>query len=96
MPENMKYFGLCMSCKNASSCTFPRDPTKPAFYCEEFEIQTPVPIIPLEKEQPSAAGPAAIDKDSDRLVGLCFDCEARHTCTFPKSEGGVWHCEEYR
>ncbi|MGB2866669.1 MAG: hypothetical protein WBC05_25285 [Sedimentisphaerales bacterium] len=96
MPENMKYFGLCISCRNASSCTFPRDPAKPAFYCEEFEIETTVSIIPPEKEQPLARGPAAVDKDSTGFVGLCSDCEGRQTCTFPKSEGGVWHCEEYR
>jgi len=48
------------------------------------------------KDQTSVAGPAVIDKDQDKLVGLCVDCEARHNCTFPKSEGGVWHCEEYR
>ncbi len=96
MQENIRYFGLCMSCRNASSCTFLRDPAKPAFYCEEFEIETTVSIIPPEKEQPLATGPAAIDKDSTRFVGLCSDCEGRQTCTFPKSEGGVWHCEEYR
>ncbi len=96
MPENMKYFGLCISCRNASSCTFPRDPDKPAFYCEEFEIETTVSIIPPEKERPLARGPAAIDKDSARFVGLCSDCEGCQTCNFPKPEGGVWRCEEYR
>jgi hypothetical protein len=96
MPENIRYFGLCMSCRNASSCTFTRDPAKPAFYCEEFEIETTVSIIPSEKEQPLEKKPVSTDKDSTRFVGLCSDCENRQTCTFPKSEGGVWHCEEYR
>ena len=97
MPENMKYFGLCMSCRNASSCTFPRDPAKPAFYCEEFEIETTISIVPPEKEKPlSIDSSAAKDKDSTEFIGLCSDCEGRKTCTFPKSEGGVWHCEEYR
>ena len=27
--------------------------------------------------------------------GLCSNCANRQTCLLPKSEGGVWHCEEY-
>jgi hypothetical protein len=68
----------------------------PNFYCEQFEIDTPVPVITVEKEQPFVAGPAGARKDSGRLTGLCIDCEGRKNCSFPKSEGGVWHCEEYR
>jgi len=109
----MRYFGLCMSCRNASSCTFPRDPAKPAFYCEDFEIETKVSIIPPEEERPLAIDSSAEEKDSTEFIpsrlyhkascgrragfiGLCSDCEGRQTCAFPKPEGGVWHCEEYR
>ena len=97
MLENMRYFGLCLTCKNASSCTFPRDPVKPAFYCEEFEIESTVSIIPPEKERLLETDSAAAkEKDTTRFVGLCSDCENRQTCVFPIPEGGVWHCEEYR
>ncbi|MHC4558370.1 MAG: hypothetical protein ACYTFW_13505 [Planctomycetota bacterium] len=97
MPENMRYFGLCLNCKNASSCTFPRDPAKPAFYCEEFEIETTISIMLPEKEQLLATGSAAAEgKGSAEFIGLCSDCEGWQNCTFPKPEGGVWHCEEYR
>ncbi len=97
MSEDIRYFGLCMSCRNASSCTFPRNPAKPAFYCEEFEIETKVSIIPPENDQPLATDSlAAKDKDSPALIGLCSDCEGCQNCTFPRPEGGVWHCEEYR
>ena len=96
MSKNTRYFGLCMSCKNASSCTFPRDPARPAFYCEEFEIDTTTSTMPLKKEQSSAKSPDTNDKDSMKFIGLCSDCEGRKKCTFPKSEGGVWRCEEYR
>ncbi len=96
MPENIEYFGLCMSCRNASSCTFPRDPAKPAYYCEEFEIETPPSIMSPGKEQPLATGPDAIDKDSMKFIGLCSDCESRKSCAFPKPEGGVWRCEGYQ
>ena len=96
MPENIRYFGLCMSCRNASSCTFPRDPAKPAYYCEEFEIDTTSSIMSSGKEHPLATGPDAIDKDSMKFIGLCSDCEGRKNCAFPKPEGGIWRCEEYR
>ncbi len=96
MPENMKYFGLCMSCRNASSCTFPRDPDRPTFYCEEFEIEKTSSIIPPGKEQPLATDSAAKSKDSTKFAGLCSDCDGRQTCGFRKPEGGVWHCGEYR
>jgi hypothetical protein len=35
------------------------------------------------------------EKDGMELKGLCVNCANRYTCLFPKSEGGVWHCEEY-
>ena len=91
----IRYFGLCMNCKNASSCTFPRDPAKPAFYCEGFEVEPSVSIVKPPKEQSSVPGLSA-DKDSTKFIGLCSDCENRENCTFPKPEGGIWHCEEYQ
>ena len=97
MPENTRYFGLCISCRNASSCTFPRDPAKPAFYCEEFEIETTVSTVHHEKRRPLARDSSAVnDRESSEFIGLCSDCEGCQTCVFFKPEGGVWHCEEYR
>jgi len=95
--SNIKYRGLCSNCKNAPFCTFPRDPDKPTFYCEEFEIEEPTPIRTTREERPQATEPyVAEGKDSTRFTGLCSDCENRQTCVFPEPEGGVWHCEEYR
>jgi len=76
MPENMRYLGLCLTCKNASSCTFLRDPDKPVFYCEEFEIEKTSSIMPSGIEEPLATEPAAAkDKDLTKFIGLCSDCE---------------------
>jgi hypothetical protein len=33
---------------------------------------------------------------ADDPAGLCPTCDFRSTCMYPKPEGGVWHCEEYR
>ena len=97
MSGNTIYHGLCSTCKHASTCTFPSDPQRPAFYCEEFEIE----IAPTRKtagdDTPeSTTSFIAAAEDSAGLIGLCSDCESRRTCAFPKPEGGIWHCEEYR
>jgi hypothetical protein len=95
--NNMKYLGLCSTCKSASSCTHPRDPDKPVFYCEEFEVEKPTPIRTARKEgQQAAESSVTKDTDAAEFIGLCSNCDNRKTCTFLKPEGGVWHCEEYR
>jgi len=97
MSENKRYMGLCSTCKNVSSCTFPRDPDKQLINCEEFEIETTSSLKPPAKELPTTSlRRAAKDKDSTKFIGLCGDCENRQTCTFPKPEGGIWRCGEYR
>ena len=40
--------------------------------------------------------PPSTMSDLNPYRGLCSLCENRTTCTYPKPEGGVWHCEEYR
>ncbi|MFC2096766.1 NAD(P)H-dependent oxidoreductase subunit E [Bacteroidota bacterium] len=32
----------------------------------------------------------------DLTDSICIDCDKKHTCTSINSEGGVWHCEEYK
>jgi hypothetical protein len=97
MSDNTLYRGLCSTCRHASACTFPADVQRPAFYCEEFEIE----IAPVRKTSKgnashSTVSPIAVPEESAELIGLCSDCESRHTCIFPKLEGGIWHCEEYK
>ena len=95
--SGVTYNGLCSTCKNASTCTFPRDPRRPSIYCEEFEIEITTPgKVPIDdadrlKELHFTGG-----EDSSMPIGLCSDCENVRNCLFQKTEGGVWHCEEYR
>ena len=35
-------------------------------------------------------------EEAGKYMGLCMNCEERKSCTFPKTHGGVWHCEEYK
>jgi hypothetical protein len=43
-------------------------------------------------ERTGTKRPAGNAKDCE---GLCANCANRHTCLLPRSEGGVWHCEEF-
>jgi hypothetical protein len=86
------YRGLCSTCKNAPECTYPRDPERPVMQCEEFEGVLKI------SEKPSRTTITFLeerDPKADEVLGLCKMCQRRATCTFPKHEGGVWHCEEY-
>ncbi len=87
--EYIRRISLCANCKNAPTCTFPKDPDKPSLYCEEFEIEE----LPHKKIIDSHFNK---EKGTSGLKGLCSDCENYKTCGFPKPEGGIWHCEEYQ
>ena len=89
--------GLCLTCNNAPACYY-HARRGPALFCELFDDYTPpvkrhaaAPAVALEPaDVPSREAPA-----SGALAGLCINCEHRRTCTHPKQEGGVWHCEDY-
>ncbi len=94
--------GLCLSCANAPECTYAKDPDRPVLQCEECDPGTfhtltvsadpfPSGVTPSSPTAPLPEGQAP-----DRYRGLCSLCEECATCTYPKPEGGVWHCEEYR
>lgn len=94
MTENINRIRLCSNCKNAPTCTFPKDPNRPSFYCEEFELEE----LPQKKIAwtPPIDAHFTKEKDTSGFKGLCSDCENYRTCKFPKPEGGIWHCEEYQ
>jgi hypothetical protein len=92
----LQFFGLCTSCQNAEECTFPRDPDRPVCQCEEFAGYESLPgRVSLEGSRPSRTGFVQEEKNTGSWIGLCKNCGNRETCSFPKPEGGVWHCDEY-
>jgi len=99
MPSRIMYSGLCSTCTKQLVCIFPRDQSRPVMQCEEFEGITPDPAKCAEKtrslSEDSRANSSTVEDHSDTHIGLCSNCEKRETCTFPKPESGVWHCEEY-
>ena len=91
--------GLCATCVDTGTCTFPRRESEPVLFCEEFDGGEQNTVgAPVEVVAPSATVRAQAmckTEPSAKLRGLCGTCDKRATCMFPKAEGGVWHCEEF-
>ena len=98
--DKKRYLGLCSYCKLELNCIFIRDPNRPVCECEEFEEITYVSIqVPNQKNISSinsSKNPSAREDSLPSYKGLCSNCEERATCVYPKPEGGVWRCDEYR
>lgn len=97
---NKPYHGLCSSCLFELTCTYHRDPKHPVLQCEEFRGMILSPVKeggsknnPLPNIRKPPLTPKIYFK---QYKGLCETCEGKLSCTYPKPEGGVWHCEEFR
>jgi len=92
--------GLCSCCNAFKTCTYTKDPQRPILQCEEFDgiVPSPLKMVPQGETLPGKGEktPNSRITDLNTYRGLCSLCEDRLTCTYPKPEGGVWHCEEYR
>ncbi|OPY60262.1 MAG: hypothetical protein A4E57_04510 [Syntrophorhabdaceae bacterium PtaU1.Bin034] len=95
--EDLCAFGIA-----APHCALSNSSRTPIRECEEYQTT----MCP-EEEGGAGSDPGGtgidIDLPSERAehppwerIGLCGDCAAYDTCPFPKYEGGVWRCEEYR
>jgi len=82
---------LCPTCIHVDHCVLYSSGEKPAWFCEEFVAAG----APPRQARPEPA--EAIPEPGERKhMGLCVNCDDRDTCTFPRPEGGVWRCNEYR
>jgi hypothetical protein len=88
--------GICAICQYAPTCIYLPADDQPVLMCEMFEgsvrKDTPPPTTRILSFTTSAR---IAEKDSFEYLGLCASCRKRETCLYPKSEGGVWRCEEY-
>jgi len=90
------YTGLCSGCQNAPECTFPREPGRPVWQCEEFTDGEPhLERSSCEGTAPGRTGLIVEERDGGNWAGLCRNCDNRKSCNFPKPDCGVWHCDEY-
>jgi hypothetical protein len=94
------YGGLCASCVEGPNCTFPKDLDHPPIECGEYvpfpPSQAKVTIELSKTDRLRANRLVTETADSGKFPGLCASCDKQTGCTFPKPEGGVWHCVEYR
>jgi hypothetical protein len=94
-PERILNGGLCGTCRNAPTCMYLRNSSKPILHCEEFEeFPCDADNNPMEAKM-SLVRSEGNPQEKSKYFGLCANCKHRDTCTFPKPQGGVWHCEEY-
>ena len=92
MRKGIQYFGdfgLCATCAHSPTCLYLKQATRPITQCEEFRV-----FSPQQQGDEKAEAPSVPESSGDK--GLCVNCENRDTCTLPRPEGGVWHCEEYK
>lgn len=91
--------GLCLTCVQEPGCTFRRFAGQPIRQCEEWIGESPLATAgPARSDatRPVTAGHAGRDgRIQPRMTGLCASCERYPTCAYAKTEGGVWHCEDY-
>ena len=91
--SNAEFKGICSNCRYAIECRHRQESTEVVFFCNEYELvdsnnsKSPENNLPTVENSP--------EDFSSEVKGLCCNCENISTCTFPKPEGGVWHCEEY-
>ena len=91
--ELREYSGLCSTCANASTCDYRRAPLQSVRECCDFDPETAQ--VNIVSPTVSPLEPIAEGENPGGFAGLCVNCEHRGTCTYPRPEGGVWHCEEY-
>jgi hypothetical protein len=100
MPDvaEMKQVGLCSTCNNAAFCVYRAKRGFDATYCDMFDVYG----VPTKGNGHGESDTfiALTEMKAKQLArtkykGLCSNCENIDTCTLPKPEEGVWHCEEY-
>ncbi|MBW2263225.1 MAG: hypothetical protein JRG91_14745 [Deltaproteobacteria bacterium] len=85
---------LCPTCMHVDGCVLFSSGERPAWHCEEF-ASTGAPDRATAGPS-TGATPMSAAAAQQKHLGLCVNCEDRETCTFPRPEGGVWRCNEYR
>jgi hypothetical protein len=92
--------GLCSTCARVTDCSFPRRSGSPVIHCEEADSVKDVYLDAtgnvFANAEATAPGSFTEKVERDGAKGLCGNCENRLICTYPRPDGGVWHCEEYK
>jgi len=84
--------GLCVNCVHVPYCKHRKEHSRPILFCEEFDCYESHPKEDIKLKKPD--GPK--QKVIIPYVGLCRNCDNRKICKKPKSDSGIWFCEEYK
>lgn len=85
---------LCVNCAHRDGCGFRG--AAPVLQCEEYRCEGPgCAEVRAVKAKPASSASRSVQEPPD-LKGLCVNCDNRFDCGFPRLQGGVWHCQEYR
>jgi len=95
-----EYKGLCTNCHNAPTCEFSGNSEKPVLQCEEYDCIKSDSSVDKHKDMNLINGICYENysghTEIQKYRSLCINCEDREICMYPKPEGEVWHCEEYK
>lgn len=82
---------LCATCCYASTCAHLIVRDGHSSECHDY-----FSCLPPKLSRPSSLRDD-VAPSRKPLMGLCCDCENGEDCCLAEgSEGGIWHCEEYR
>jgi hypothetical protein len=82
--------GICSTCNSLPDCRHRLVNHGPIWFCEQFDDYTaPKPMDPHPTQF------AVQTNERAGYLGLCSNCENLPQCSYPKLDGGIWHCEEY-
>ena len=84
---------VCAACRHNLGCIYETSAHRAILECAQFELA--LRAAPADSTF-DATRTAAGENGWSRLEGLCSNCDLRDACIYPKPEGGVWRCEEYR
>ena len=80
---------ICTTCNDGNVCRIPVVSVSGVWHCEQFDNHTPSPA--------GSRAVTVVTAGSDTgNYGLYGERYRRETCNNSKTEGGIWHCEEYR
>ena len=89
--DHRPYRDLCSTCIHAEACRGRSTSDNPILFCEEFEV-----LVGQTDGQASVVFGRTRRRASRKPIGLCLNCDNAATCTIPRPDGGIWHCQEYR
>jgi hypothetical protein len=97
--DSYVFAGLCATCGIVDTCISAKNGGYPVVECEEYaaDERTFSEIVEVTAPTPTQKATLVVKTPEEEAVieGLCETCTHRETCTFPRPEGGVWHCEEF-